>query len=209
MIEEMSQPAPASYSWSQAWSQAFRKPSPATFENLLKDPAATPGRAYKWVFLVTMTIAAWQLMISLVLSQPLTSVAGSNNTSVTTSIVENVVSIPVSGVGAVLGLMFEAWLLQWIANRLGGSGYYDDLVYILAAFEAPLVLISGILAAIPCIGLIAELLIYLYALLLTTIAVRTVNHFSGGKAFLCVVCFTLISLALVVLFAFLGTWFNK
>jgi hypothetical protein len=201
MTEETNQPMPISLSWEQVWLQAVLHPSPATFENLLKDPAATPGRAYKWMFFATMVIIviAGPLLIFLDLDPQLTSLIKQNNTPISILIIVWVVLIPVGGLLSILGLMVEAGLFQWIAGRLGGTGSYARLVYTLAAFEAPLGIVTAVLGIIPYIGGIAQLLVF-YRLLLDVIAIKAVNQFGWGKAVWCVVLPGLILLVLAILF---------
>ena len=203
MIAETVQTEPTSLTWEQVWIMAVLHPSPATFEKLIKDPAATPRRAYKWMFFTTMIIIAIALPLQYFLggNANLKNLAAQSNYPASTWIVVWIVLIPVCGLLSILGLMIEAALLQWIAGWLGGSGYYEDLVYALAAFEVPLGLAAGVLGAIPFIGGIAQLVVF-YRLLLGLIAIKTVNQFSWGKAVWCVVLPALILFGLAILFGF-------
>ena len=201
MIAETVQAEPTSLSWEQVWILAVLHPSPATFEKLIKDPAATPRRAYKWMFFTTMIIIAIALPLQYFLggNANLKNLAAQSNYPASTWIVVWIVLIPVCGLLSILGLMIEAARLQWIAGWLGGSGYYEDLVYALAAFEVPLGVASALISVIPVIGGLSQLLSF-YSFLLALIAIKTVNQFSWGKAVWCVVLPGLILIVLAILF---------
>lgn len=201
-MEEMNQPSPVSFTWSQAWLQAVLHPSPATFDKLIKDPAATPRRAYKWMFFTTMIIIA--VAGALLFFQDSASQLALMQYFLPPGpwiIVVWILLIPAGGLLSVLGLMIEARVFQWIASWQGGSGSYAQLVYALAAFEIPLGVVASVVGAIPFIGVVSWLITF-YRLLLDVIAIKAVNHFGWGKAVLSIfppvlICWVL-SMILVV-----------
>ncbi len=81
----------------------------------------------------------------------------------------------------VLGLLLGASLIQLVARDLGGVGTYDELVYAIATYSAPLTLIANVLAPIPtCVHLTIPL--GLYGLVLQLKAIRTVHGFDWVSA---------------------------
>jgi hypothetical protein len=95
----------------------------------------------------------------------------------------NYLLVPIgAALGALLGVAFSAWVTQLIARALGGSGTYTKLVYLFAAFQAPLLIVSPLGGLpVPCLFLVS-LGTGLYGLLLTVISVEAVNRFGWGRA---------------------------
>ena len=94
-------------------------------------------------------------------------------------------------IGAVIGVLFFALntaIVQWVAKMFKGTGSYNQLIYAIAAFTAPIMLVSGVISAltlIPFIGLcftIISLGISIYSLVLLVMAVKGVNQFGWGEA---------------------------
>jgi Yip1-like protein len=177
-------PAGAPLSWSQAWLLAITRPSVATFESIARDPRATANRAYGWIFVSTLLTYAIVLLGQWVLSAlrggaspgPLAA-----DGLVGSTLIFLVCGAPLGAVFAVVGLMISAGLSQLIAGALGGAGSYARLAYVIAAYLAPLTLISSVIGFFP----LANCLLFplgIYALVLNVIAVKAVNQFGWGKA---------------------------
>jgi hypothetical protein len=160
----------------------------ATFEGIANDPNATTSRAYTWVAvsaLIGYVISVvFQIMLgtgSSLLSQPgragAAGAAGVAGFGLTTLIC----CAPVVVVLSVLGLMISAGITQLIASALGGTGTYSKLVYAIAAYIAPLTIVSTVLGSIPLINCL-DYLIGIYGIVLNVIAVKAVHQFGWGKA---------------------------
>jgi hypothetical protein len=82
---------------------------------------------------------------------------------------------------AVLSWASFAACIQGIARLMKGGGTYQSLIFVFAAFNAPLLLLASGLSLVPRGGAILTIL-YLYWLGLYSVAVRAAYQFSWIKA---------------------------
>ena len=185
-IEASSAKVVGGLSWYQVWLRATTRPSVATFEELVRDPDASPGRAYSWAFLTALIAVVFTALVYIVFpgaySTFLPQARATGDLSIDRPSLLFCLS-PISAGIAVLLLIIAAGLTHWIARALGGTGSYAQLVYAFAAFVAPLYLLISLLAMIPFIQCFTPLLT-VYILVLTVIAVKAVYGFGWGKAVL-------------------------
>lgn len=180
-------PQPAgSLTWYEAWTRPYLRPSPATFEEIIRDPLASTRRAYLWVFVASL--------IAGLLSAVVVAISGSSNSDLfgnTPSFLIALCCLPLAAVFSVLSLVINAGLTQLVARLLGGKGTYALMVYALAAISAPLIIISGVLSllssAVPILGAIISFPLSLYSLVLEVMAIKAVNGFDWGRAILTIV----------------------
>lgn len=176
-------PAAPSLAWSQVWIRALT-PSVETFEGLVRDPNASTNRAYAWVFVSALIGSAISALAQLALTGM--SIPGSSADSATSALFSSpwlllICGAPVAAVLAVLGLMISAGITQLIARALEGTGTYSSLVYAMAAYSAPLAIISGVISSIPYINCLVFPL-GVYSLVLNVVAVKAVHQFGWGRA---------------------------
>ena len=148
-------------------------------EQLLLDPNATPGTAYKWMAiagLVTYGIAGLVAMFLLGILGG--GMFGLMLGGLAPYCLLGAVIVPLV---SVLGLMINAGLAHVAASAMGGTGTYDELAYAYATFQAPLALITAVLSVIPCVQYVSYA-IGLYILVLNVLAVQAVHKFGAGKA---------------------------
>jgi hypothetical protein len=204
MSEEFKGPTQGrSLSWSETWNKALTHPSEASYVEIANDPGASPRKAYIWVFVSSLIGYAFYMGLS--------SLFGTNGMGTQgarlfgSSLAAVLCGAPIGGLTAVLGVMISAGLSQWIAHALGGTGTYSKLVYAIAAYAAPLALISLLLGVIPYLNCLS-LPLGLYGIYLNITAVKAVNTFSWGKAVLssAVIFILLIVLMAVVVIAILS-----
>jgi len=170
-IEE--QPGEA-LSWSKVWISVFTRPSTKTFEWILRDPGASPRRAYLWIFISALIGAIITSVYSML---GFTPGLGESAPSFIP-----LLCAPVIAVVSILGVAFSVWVIQWIAGRFfGGSGSYASLIYAIAAIVAPTTIITSLIGGIPYVNcLLLPLVIYGYVL--AVMAVKAVNQFGWGQA---------------------------
>ncbi len=189
-----------SSSWDKVWIKVLTKPSVATFAGILREGHTASGRAYTWIIMGTLIgmIARWFVLIMIALSSRLTPFqeTGLFPEMKPDMLVELLYVFMVPFL-AVFGLWFHTHITQWVARMFGGTGTYVELVYLRAAYLAPISIIANPLNIVPIIGGFLSLLIILYLALLDVIAVKTVNRFSWVAAIAAVI---LPSLALGLLF---------
>jgi pilus assembly protein Flp/PilA len=203
MSEEYGSYQSKSLSWSETWIKALTQPSEASYAEIANDPEATPRRAYTWIFISSL--------IGYIIYMFVSSLLGTNmiGERVLGSLVAAVLcGAPIGGLLAVLGIMINAGISQLIASALGGTGTYSKLVYAVAAYTAPLSLISFFLGIIPYVNCLA-LPLGLYGIFLNITAVKAVNRFSWGKAVISsivilVLLIVLVAIVVIVVLALLG-----
>ena len=180
MMEPTNEAAPGErLSWSKVWISVLTQPSTETFEWILRDPQASARRAYLWVFLSAIIGSILSGLISML---GFNAFGGFDEVSGFRLRFILLICSPVFGALAVLGVAINAGISQWVAGRFfGGIGTYEKLVYAIAAFYAPIYLVSSMIGGIPiiqCLGI----LIGIYALVLGVMAVKAVNEFDWGPA---------------------------
>jgi hypothetical protein len=167
-IEE--QPA-EKLSWIKVWISVLTHPSVATFERILRDPQATAGRAYIWIFTSFIVGSLINILIS--------DLIGSMNTGYNTITCGPVIQAVV----AMLSLALVTWVIQTIASRLfGGSGTYASMIYAIAAWATPIYLVSSVIGEIPYINYCLAIPLAIYGIVLGFIAVKAVNKIGWGQA---------------------------
>jgi hypothetical protein len=173
-----------SFSWSEVWVEALTKPSVETYEDIVADPGASASKAYTWVLIAAFISYVIAIGVSFVLDTIL-GVTGFQQFSlfegITSSIIIVMCCAPVLSILAVLGLAINAGISQFVAGILGGSGSYNELVYAIGAYLAPLTLISGVLGAIPYLNCLS-IFVGLYGIVLNVIAIKAVNKFDWASA---------------------------
>lgn len=155
--------------WLEVWILALTQPSVPAYERIINDPAATSARAYTWI-LVTALIgygisAFFQLAGDSEVAQGGLLVCGA----------------PVAAVLSVGGFIIAAGLINIVARALGGSGTYPQLACAMAAYVAPLSLISSVISPLRVLGLLIVPL-GLYGMALNVIAVKATHRFGWGEA---------------------------
>jgi hypothetical protein len=196
------QPAAESLPWDEVWFRALIKPSIATYEGLLRDPHATSGRAYTWLILGTLVGLVARLLIALIINQsPQLSALQKLGPSAQLKPEVLACSLLLSPLVVAFSLWFSSHIVQMFARMLDGTGTHSQLVYLRAAYLAPVGLITNPLSAIPIVGYLG-LLVSLYVVILEVIAVKTVNRFGWGSAIASVILPGVVLVILIVCAAF-------
>ncbi len=175
-----------SYSWIEAWFEALFQPSVNTFGGFARDPKATSTRAYTWIFTSALVGALILILIQLML---LGSV----------DIVAPIVAVIIS----VVAFAVSTGITYIIARALGGTGTYAQHAFAIAAYVAPLALISTVVSLIPCYGLPNYLLV-VYGIVLHVIAIKAVHQFGWGKAIVPLSPFILIAIGVIAFLLLIG-----
>jgi hypothetical protein len=153
------------------WLAALVRPSVAAYAALGQQPSASAWRAYVWVF------------VGALLSGAITLLAPAARQSVQAGYVDAFLpaSLALSAIIAVCYLAAFAWCAQQLARLLKGSGSYGQLIFVCAAFSAPLLSAASILDLIPPARVLLVAL-YVYWLALYVVAVRAVHGISRLRA---------------------------
>lgn len=199
-----------SYSWSEVWLNAITKPTVESYEEIVADPGASASKAYTWVLITAFISYVISIGLAFLLNAFL-GVSGLEQFGILEGITSSVLIViccaPIGALLAVLALVFNAGISQFVAGLLGGTGSYDELAYAFGAYQAPLTLVTSAVSIIPylnCLGI----LFGLYGIVLNVIAIKAVNKFDWARAIMSSVivivgifaffaCFIIIILALL------------
>ena len=155
--------------WARVWLTAVTRPSVATYRELARQPNV--GSADAWIWLFGSSLLSG-LLISL---GPALRGAGRGFDH------GLALAIPVFAVIAVLSWASFTVCIQGMARLFKGGGTYRTLIYVFAAFNAPLMLLASGLSLVPRSALVL-IAFYLYWLMLYSVAVRAAHQFSWIKA---------------------------
>jgi hypothetical protein len=170
--------------WLRIWQKALTQPTVTTYQDLIG--WAGDGARETWIWLFASSLISG-LLISL---EPLFTGASQ------TLDFGLALAIPIFAIIAVLVWWLFAGCMHFTARPLKGTGAYANLIYLFAAFSAPLMLLASVLSLVPRSG---PLLIglYLYWLALFVVATQAVHRFSRVRAVVSVLVALLVSAALL------------
>lgn len=161
------------WSWYRIWAKAILNPTLEAFEEIAFQ--ANKRQSYNWLFIGSLAFAL-----------PM------NLTYLPQEVCARVI---LTALALTFLLIIFIALLNAMAKAFGGDGNYERYCFTVAAFMAPIGILTGILSMIFRQHFILVLL-GLYALCLGIVSMKAVHHLSWSKSF--VVNFT-ISLSLLLL----------
>jgi hypothetical protein len=185
--------------WFEVWLSALTQPNVQAYEQMLADPNANTTRASTWL-LISGSVAGLLAVVFNPAFQSLPETLGAAGVSefdpTTFMIVMILCVVPLSGLASTLGTMLGALLLNWVAKLLGGLGTFTRQFYAIAAYTAPLTLVSAGLTVVPILGCLGALL-GLYAIWLNVVAIRAAQEMETGRAIAVVVLLDVVFFCLV------------
>ena len=192
-------------SWSEVWLRALTQPSVATYEEFVSRPDVSARRAYAWVF-VSSLIASGLAVLGFSLLGGLSALGAEQGLDLTGNLGTLILALicigPITGLFSIIGLVITVGIKQWVARALGGTGSYLELSYAIAAYLAPLSIITGLLGIVPLLNCL-NLPLGIYGFFLNVLAIKSVHRFGWGRAFLSsaviVISILLVIVAVVVL----------
>lgn len=169
--------------WDEVWLRALTKPSAATFQELLRDPQAASGRPYKWIFFATLVGQGIALLLLTAFHQSPRLVALQKFSLISPTMKPETFActLLISPFAAIIGLWFFSHITQWFARMFDGKGTAAELIYVRAAYLAPMSIITTPLNVIPFIAYV-NILFSFYLMVLELLAIKTVNRFGWGAA---------------------------
>jgi len=178
---------PAPESFYQTWIKAITKSNERTFAEIANSPDAGPNKAYLWVFLSSLA-SFFLVMLTFTLGTSSSQYGVDISSMMGGSVIALLCAAPIGAAVMVLFFALDIAIIQWVAKMFKGTGSYNQLVYAVAAFSAPISLVSGVissLSTIPSIGLCFSVISFgvgIYAIVLMVMAVKGVNKFGWGEA---------------------------
>lgn len=194
------------YTWSEVWTAVLTRPSVQTFEEILRDPAATRQRAMRWITLTWIVYALFVGILTLgevsnlsVMPRGMNLSPSELRASMTTGLM---CALPLLVLLGVLAFRLLVWAVQFVARRLVGESKNEQgaqVAYTFASIQAPLNVLSLLFAALPASPILSlvSLAATIYQFYLMSLAVRTVYGVSGGRS-AAIIALTFLLLLMVV-----------
>jgi hypothetical protein len=160
---------------------AVTKPNEQTFAAMAASPNAKATTAYIWVAIASLI----EFFLGIVVSPGLRNGMGRG---IMGAVIGVVCGSPILAILATALFAAGVAIIRWLAGAFGGKATNDQLAYALAMINAPIAVVSGVFRLfylIPyiqyCFGLLA-LLLFIYGLVLSIMAVKGVAQVSWGGA---------------------------
>jgi hypothetical protein len=193
---------PAQQSFSDIWIKALTQPSAATYEDFVARPGVSLGRAFSWVFVCSF-LGSIVTFLGFILTGRFSNFPFSQSPQFAQAarlpFYLFVCGVPFSAVMSIVGLVIVSGISQIVARMLGGTGTFTQLAYAVAAYAAPLSLVTSLLSVIPLIACL-NVLLGIYGLVLNVIAVKAVHRFDYGRAVISSAALLILLLVIVACF---------
>lgn len=200
----------------QTWINAVTQPNEAFYDNERRSPNATLGTAIIWIVIAAVVSA---LVGALGLAIGLNALSNSG-------VFEEILSDPgipdearlvfeafLSGGGmgglaggalvagiiwAPIGFLIGTGIMHLIARLLGGQGDFGRFSYLVAAFQAPISIVSSLLGLVPFLGGCVSGLLGIYSIFLAYFAIKTEHQLTQGKSIMVLLIPLIIAVVLAV-----------
>ncbi|MEK6220815.1 MAG: YIP1 family protein, partial [Chloroflexota bacterium] len=187
---------------------ALTKPNSETYEAIANDPDASTRKAYIWIAISASIAAAISVFGNLIFSFLGNAIFDTTSAGAGFGIISLLCAIPFSAIIGVVAISITTGLSNWVAKLLGGTGEFEQLIYTVAAYAAPMAVIGSIISAIPIVQIIG-LLIFPFMIYLNVLSVKSVHQLDWGKSALASLLIPMllacvISICLVSVLALLG-----
>ena len=200
------EPASRPFPWYEVWFKALTQANAPSYFEILCDPTADTGRAYLWMFtasLVTGLLLFLGAFLGSSLSKTLEQASSLTNAQVNSNVfyIILLILIPIGAAFNVFWAILSAGFYNLLARMLGGTGNFSRTIYLMAAYEAPLSLVNGLLSMIPIVVCLT-LPLYFYGFWLNVRSIQVAHRMpSTGRAFMVVFIPLLIYLLVLCLVA--------
>jgi len=173
--------------WYEVWITALTQPNLNAYESLRLNPYALPSRTYIWLLSAGM-ISGLVGVLGLALN-PQYSMAVSILEQA--SQIENIGStigaalfclVPFSGVMFLINTAISVGVMHLIAMAFNGNGKYSEFLYLVAAFSAPLTVVSVILGLIPFVNICLVPPLSIYRVVLYVQAIKSAHGLDTIRA---------------------------
>lgn len=211
MLSRSKKPA-RTYSTLDVWGTALMVSDEKSYADLLLDPKMGLGRAFSWIAIAGF-VSALAVPLQLTFNPQFAELMGepeiqglfrSGDTSML--IFVTLFALMLTPIASVINLAISGGLQHFLALFFGGGGNYTRTVYALAAFLAPMTMVTSFLAAIPLVGQCLAIPLGLYNLVLNVRALKAAHSLTNGAAIGVVLAPAILAFAFICLAAFaLGT----
>ena len=197
MAEEFSTPnAYPAMSPVETWTKALTQPREEAYRSIVNDPGASLGKAVLW-------LAGFGFFGGLI-SGVFNAIFGGSAMRQFNQLFSDygdfsfdlpaarggflgIISSSFGGLfGAVIGGLILVGLVQLISRAMGGTGTFEKLFYGYAAYAAPMLLVTGVVGAIPFVNFCLSPLLAIYGIVLAVMANKAAHGYDTGKAVIAV-----------------------
>ncbi len=162
------------YNFFEVWLTAITVQDHVGYADLLDDPKATLGRAFTWIALASLVNIAIVPVFMLMNPQI------GDFAEMSVFMFSMIIAAPIGGV---ISFAILAGIQNIFALGFGGHGYYTRTAYALAAYSAPLMIVTSLLLIVPIVGQCLAIPIVFYNLVLNIRALRASHSLSTLTAF--------------------------
>jgi hypothetical protein len=191
MLSKLSKPKPAgrSHAFYEVWMAVLLTLDIEAYADVLDDPEAGAGRAFEWVAysgIISGLVIPFSLLVNpqfaeLMDISKLKGLFGGIGTT-TFIIILGLVMAVLMPIFSIIGLAISAAIQNFLAISFGGNGNFGRTIYALAAYLAPIAILSAILGIIPAVGQCLTSLLGIYNIVLNVRALRASHSLSTGSA---------------------------
>jgi hypothetical protein len=191
MLSKMSKPKPAGrpYAFYEAWLAVLLSMDVEAYADVLDDPEAGAGRAFEWIAysgIISGLMLPFSFLVNpqfkeLMDKPELKSLLGNTNTTTFIIILTLAMALLVP-LFSVIGLAISAAVQNFLVILFGGNGSFGRTAYALAAYLAPVAILTAVLGIIPTVGQCLTSLLGIYNIVLNVRALRASHSLSTGSA---------------------------
>jgi hypothetical protein len=171
----------------EIWFKALSSPKVETYQQISDQPSASIGKALYWLFLAGgfggLIAGLIQTAYNTDLFFGMASLDISEEFS-TRGIIWSFLGTIIFAIGVPLVTLINAGLVKFVARLFGGKADYGKLVYVFAAYQAPLGLLICIIGGIPVLGCLGVPMVF-YWLFLGVVVTRLTCKLAVAKALIC------------------------
>jgi hypothetical protein len=185
----LSKPKPParSYAFYDVWMTVMLSQDVESYADVLKDPDAGIERAFVWMAcagVVNALVFPFLLFSNPQFSELMAEPEIQNFASgLGVTAFFTVVMLFFVPIISIINLAINGAIQNFLAVLFGGNGYYSRTVYALAAYLAPLTIVTSLLSLIPLVGQCLGSLLGFYSIYLNIRALRAAHSISAGSAF--------------------------
>lgn len=184
----------------RTWINAVTQPNEEFYDNERRSPNATLGTAIIWIIIaavISALIGAIGLFAGVsalsrtgifeeILSDPEmpaearmileTMLSGGGMAGLAgASLIASIIFAPI-------GFFIGTGITHLIASLFGGQGNFGRFAYLIAAFQAPIMIVSSLLGLVPFFGDCISALLGIYSLVLVYFSIKTEHQLTQGKS---------------------------
>jgi len=192
--------------WYEVWYKALTQPNVDSYDALRKNPYALPSRTYLWLIaagLISGLLVWIALGFSSQYDQLLSLIEQDFPGAQQTFQAFMFCLVPLSGIMNLVNTAIGIGIQHLVAKLMGGEGKYSELLYLVAAYTAPISIASSILSLIPYAGVCLGMPLGFYSIYLNVQAIRSAHNLNSIKAFGVILGIFLVSLIFLCLIGYL------